>query len=68
MKIVDLMELGRNYNFIGTYCESIAIYKFEEGFMYTLNQKTKEWTRPKITSYWLDQEFTVEKLTKREGK
>lgn len=66
MDILDLMELGKNYNFGGTYLQGKNVYKFEDGFMYTLNEKTVEWVRPSITSFWLDVDFTVENVTKRE--
>ena len=65
MNILDLMELGKKYNFSGTYSQGENQYKFEDGFMYTL-RGTTEWVRPNIASYWLEQEFTIEKLTKRE--
>ena len=66
MNIVDLMELGKSYNFEGTYYNGWEKYKFIEGRMYTLNKRLEEWCKPSITSYWLEHTFTVEKLKKRD--
>lgn len=42
MTITEIMELGRVYEFEGTYFNGRNHYKFRKGRMYTLNQVTRE--------------------------
>lgn len=65
MKIAEIMELGKLYNFEGTYSNGKDYYKFINGRMSTFNKKQGKWVRPSITSYWVYHVFTVSYLTKR---
>lgn len=67
MTIVDLMDLGKKYNFDGTYSDGKEKYKFVGGVMYLYETLLKEWIRASVSSHWLRYTFTVENLERRIG-